>query len=452
MTDLCKNCGCCHLGADPVPCGEPLKYCGSCKQGGHTANFCPMGVYSQSGPPGPMYFMICSNCDRWHLPSPCQIPLQQCKQCGHYGHMPHYCPVNPIPSRPLRSLAQPQQSPSKGSAGGRKRKRQDEPDKPQLMVTLPLRVLDPQHVHPTLIRQIQQSVWNDLTRMLVDHTREDVLALLTQGVPLPSAIGQFRPATHPGTTISGAQTGTVPIAMLSGVKPEGVSMVQNSLLQNVDHHSTTANPPSSVTSPAMEQAGGIPVTPVTTGKPKKTAGSARCADCKTKHAKCPHMGIEADKTGDAHVGRTAEQPGTSDHLGLAGQLQENFGADIFTERSQFPASQSADRNARPEHTMQQQTWLLNTEVGDLNALANAAEQMLAQNEQATFNFGDQGHSPAEGEQHEGTTNPMDFSHLLNSDSASGPAQDEQAPRLHAQLQDTADAKPQKKRATRKKKN
>ncbi|GIZ41519.1 hypothetical protein CKM354_000482200 [Cercospora kikuchii] len=54
MTDLCKNCGCCHLGVDPSPCTKMLETCHTCKQWGHTTNFCPLGVRDANGQIGPL--------------------------------------------------------------------------------------------------------------------------------------------------------------------------------------------------------------------------------------------------------------------------------------------------------------------------------------------------------------------------------------------------------------
>jgi hypothetical protein len=41
MSDLCYNCGDCHL---PRPCAVGLKLCEICGNLGHTYNFCPRGV------------------------------------------------------------------------------------------------------------------------------------------------------------------------------------------------------------------------------------------------------------------------------------------------------------------------------------------------------------------------------------------------------------------------
>jgi hypothetical protein len=39
---------------------------------------------------------LCHNCDRWHLPHPCDKSLHPCGQCGNTGHMEFFCPVRPI--------------------------------------------------------------------------------------------------------------------------------------------------------------------------------------------------------------------------------------------------------------------------------------------------------------------------------------------------------------------
>lgn len=44
MSDLCHNCGDCHLGSQPTPCPQTLNECIICKNFGHTFNFCPLSV------------------------------------------------------------------------------------------------------------------------------------------------------------------------------------------------------------------------------------------------------------------------------------------------------------------------------------------------------------------------------------------------------------------------
>ena len=42
------------------------------------------------------YWMLCHNCDVWHMPEPCPKPLHKCIQCGHGAHLEVFCPVKPI--------------------------------------------------------------------------------------------------------------------------------------------------------------------------------------------------------------------------------------------------------------------------------------------------------------------------------------------------------------------
>ncbi|KAK4544871.1 hypothetical protein LTR36_003775 [Oleoguttula mirabilis] len=48
--------------------------------------------------------MLCHNCDRWHLPTPCVAALYQCGQCGANGHLEVFCPGNAT-VRPLDMTA-----------------------------------------------------------------------------------------------------------------------------------------------------------------------------------------------------------------------------------------------------------------------------------------------------------------------------------------------------------
>lgn len=89
--------------------------------------------------------MLCHNCDIWHLPKPCGRPLNKCTQCGYFGHLPNFCPKHPE-RRDVQEGDQP----------GAKRKRNIDSsvaDAPQLVV-------DINHIHPGLLRRIQQDVLN----------------------------------------------------------------------------------------------------------------------------------------------------------------------------------------------------------------------------------------------------------------------------------------------------
>lgn len=129
------HAGDCHLGTHPTPCPKPLFECTICKNFGHTFAFCPLSVtlvvkdYE--------YWMLCHNCDKWHLPRPCAIELVHCPKCHNVGHLPTFCPLNP-------------------SARGR-------PLGDSTAVVFPAGtalVRDIKQVHPDLIHQIQaDAIW-----------------------------------------------------------------------------------------------------------------------------------------------------------------------------------------------------------------------------------------------------------------------------------------------------
>lgn len=45
-----------------------------------------------------MYFALCHNCQKWHLPMPCQEELVRCGGCMQLGHLQEYCALSPAPS------------------------------------------------------------------------------------------------------------------------------------------------------------------------------------------------------------------------------------------------------------------------------------------------------------------------------------------------------------------
>lgn len=45
-----------------------------------------------------MYFALCHNCQKWHLPMPCQEELVRCSGCMQLGHLQEYCALVPAPS------------------------------------------------------------------------------------------------------------------------------------------------------------------------------------------------------------------------------------------------------------------------------------------------------------------------------------------------------------------
>lgn len=45
-----------------------------------------------------MFFALCHNCQKWHLPMPCQESLVRCGGCMQLGHLQEYCALSPAPS------------------------------------------------------------------------------------------------------------------------------------------------------------------------------------------------------------------------------------------------------------------------------------------------------------------------------------------------------------------
>ncbi|KAI5239030.1 hypothetical protein E4T43_07018 [Aureobasidium subglaciale] len=44
------------------------------------------------------YYALCHNCQKWHLPSPCQEEAARCGGCQQLGHLQEYCALAPSPS------------------------------------------------------------------------------------------------------------------------------------------------------------------------------------------------------------------------------------------------------------------------------------------------------------------------------------------------------------------
>lgn len=89
--------------------------------------------------------LVTDNCDKWHLPKPCDKALVTCSNCNHIGHLPTFCPQ--FPNARLRPL---------GDSTVVKRQRTDstKSEYGNADIGMPL-VRDISKVHPELIRQIQ---------------------------------------------------------------------------------------------------------------------------------------------------------------------------------------------------------------------------------------------------------------------------------------------------------
>ncbi|PIA89121.1 hypothetical protein CB0940_07106 [Cercospora beticola] len=385
--------------------------------------------------------MICSNCDRWHLPQPCELPLQQCTQCHNYGHIAHYCPVNPLPLRLMRNNAQA--PPRQAASADRKRKHEDEEENDRLMVKLPLAVLDIKHVHPSLLAQIRRSLVNEVTQLLQHHTRDDVLALFLHDVPLPPSASRL-------------EGGNRPVDQMGAFRPSS-------------HYASAKIPEQQLAlSPSAQQVARVPVTPITAKKAKKNTGQKPCADCKARHQRCRHTIADGERPSDTpalpeSADHATLQPALDQQLALDSGLQQSQVEDVFTNQPMLSGAEqmgtiSSDLTLNapavgfvPQDTHQEQAWMLNTTVSDLNMLAEAAQQVNAQLEQTPSN--DHVVVQAGVEIHPSSEhfNAMDFSQLLNSDSAALPTNgDAHDGQFHGVLGIPSEADQPRKRSTRKK--
>jgi len=201
MSDLCQNCGSCHL---PQPCRKPLVHCETCTNFGHTFNFCPLGVSGTS------YWMLCHNCDAWHLPQPCSQPLHGCVQCGAGGHIELYCPVKPQP-RPDKILSSTNHTSNK-----RQRTSDSNADGPEPQVlTAGKRLLCVFSYDPTLtiftegMRQIRLMVAKDVIHLLATKNANEVLEIMAQPVEQASELPQV--ITAVGSAFHAARLADTPL-------------------------------------------------------------------------------------------------------------------------------------------------------------------------------------------------------------------------------------------------
>lgn len=308
-----------------------------------------------------------------------------------------------------------------------------------------------------------------LTQMLTTHSREDVLALLKHHVPLPQAGSITRIAAPP-------------YSASADIKSEGTYLPQfANQQQHLQQVVTAASPPST-------QALGVPVTPQTAQKVKR--GSV---------LSCPDPNDEQvhAQTGTVNGGRNSvlqplppeehsmrwgwgrNQPIAYSRMNSQDGAQHTITGDIYGDHAsprnyQQPGVPTPAENGISYQVTPSQVWTLNTGDGDLNVLATAAAHVTSHGEE-TLETHDPVATTAQ-QPNEQYTNAMDFSHLLNSDSASGPSPpgeddeerngelqddanvslprqqevpEEQTEQLNAELQNAAEVQQPKKRSHRK---
>lgn len=129
------------------------------------------------------------NCDRWHLPQPCELVMVTCTNCRNKGHMPTFCPLFPNarqwpPGDP--SLAARPQSTSIEDGGV---------NESSYGMAL---VQDINKIHPDLLRQIQTQAISIICRQ--EETQQGRPALptyqSTSNFPEPRAQHQHVHSLH----------------------------------------------------------------------------------------------------------------------------------------------------------------------------------------------------------------------------------------------------------------
>lgn len=284
---------------------------------------------------------------------------------------------------------------------------------------------------------------NEVTQLLQHHTRDDVLALFLHSIPLPPSAGRL-------------EGGNRPVNQMGAFRPSN------------SYASAKVSEQQLAPSPSAEQVAPVPVTPITAKKAKKQTGQKPCADCKARHQRCKHTTVNGERPADPPAlpepaDHATLQPALDQQLALEAGLQQSQIEDVFTNQPMLSGgeqmgtiSSALTLNAPavgfvPPDIQQEQTWMLNTTVGDLNMLAEAAQQVNTQLGKAPSN--DHVQIQADVEVHPASEqfNAMDFSQLLNSDSAglhtTGDVHDGQ---FHGVLGIPSEADQPRKRSTRKK--
>ncbi|KAK3721097.1 hypothetical protein LTR37_003387 [Vermiconidia calcicola] len=175
MSDLCYNCGDCHL---PRPCAAQLKQCNICQNWGHSYNFCPKSVRLQD--PHYQFWALCHNCDMWHLPDPGKFAMYQCTRCGHLGHKEFFCPINAVHRNPHASHTN-----NADTQKGNKRLRTSDSSPGS-------QVVNGGFVHPETVRKIMlDAVHEAFQYQIAGYTNEQIIGHFTKPAPPPQVeVGQ----------------------------------------------------------------------------------------------------------------------------------------------------------------------------------------------------------------------------------------------------------------------
>ncbi|KJX96336.1 hypothetical protein TI39_contig671g00010 [Zymoseptoria brevis] len=287
------------------------------------------------------YWMLCHNCDRWHLPQPCYQDLVKCSRCPHFGHLPLFCPIDPLPR--TKPLGDP-----KPNAGDSQNKKDDDNATPSERIASPpprMLVEDISKIHPDLLRKISTQAVLDYCAATRQQNSQDVVRQLTQSSsstnlpPMPTleegisgkskhntvndgtrapsrATNQYHAREGTSDMLFDAQYATAsPLYRPNAIYPSRGQVLQVAEALRFPVNTTGAEA-ERVPETFHDEAGGkmstpevmtmrgdnsalpVPVTvPSTKSKgnkeprqPKQRAGSTRCEPCKKTHKKCTHGG------------------------------------------------------------------------------------------------------------------------------------------------------------------
>ncbi|KXS95456.1 hypothetical protein AC578_4717 [Pseudocercospora eumusae] len=304
------------------------------------------------------YWMLCHNCDKWHLPTPCTEPFKQCGRCGNMGHLDYFCPPHPKPRPP------PAQKAVAGNACAQ----------PHFPPGMQFPVTETKYCDPHFVAILQANA--------VRHA----IGMLTSGLPMQQVVAHFwPPGTRPSLRIPGllspAQTTSMPSAPLPVQLHHHHTLPQKNV-DVIDMGSPDSEPPAkrrrsstfegnSPGDPAIQEGAAehtlnagnnqtIAVSPTISpetrpgesssetapqGKSskkgsaskRKVSGGTRCSACVRQHKKCKHNGSDGQQSREQSVSAPeyTQAEGQLFHaqasagMQAPGQVSSNSNDDVF---------------------------------------------------------------------------------------------------------------------------
>ncbi|KAF7189629.1 hypothetical protein HII31_09073 [Pseudocercospora fuligena] len=336
------------------------------------------------------YWMLCHNCDKWHLPTPCTEPFKQCGRCGNMGHLDYFCAADPKPRPP------PGQKAVAGNGNGTAANKPCA--QPHFPPGMQFPVTDAKYCNPHFIALLQAKAVTD------------AMGMLNSGLPMQHVISHFwppgtRPTLQIPRVLAPAQTTSMPSAPLPAAGQPGQlpqpmqlqhhhTMPQKSV-EVIDMGSPDSEPAAkrrrsstieghsqgdpAVQEGATEQTSNIEdnqtiavsatVSPEThpaegsfetatpgksskkgTVSKRKASSGTRCSDCIRQHKKCKHNGNDGQQSREQSVSAPEYTHGereifhaqASAGMQAPGQVSANSNDDVFggnTQMAGFDARQ-----------------------------------------------------------------------------------------------------------------